>query len=174
MKTLDIEKVESNSVESFLIEPHLGISKDQSSKIKVELEKVLANSYGLMNLSQMVHWNVRGLHFLHVHEFTEHQYNELFEAVDEIAERIRALGFLVPGNTSWISNKSEVTEISEEASMQEMMKCLLDGHRVLIKQSKKLQKVANDCNDEATVDLAVRRILFHEKTAWMLRSLLSK
>ena len=153
---------------------NIGIEKEQRQKLVQGLSKLLADSYLLYIKTHAFHWNVKGPMFNTLHLMFEEQYNELFAAVDEIAERIRALGFPAPGSYKSFSKLSSLTESEGELSANEMIKELLEGQETVIRVSRELISVANEAADEVSADLATTRMKQHEKVAWMLRSLLAQ
>ena len=152
----------------------IGISEEKRKEISKSLCKVLADSYTLYLKTHNYHWNVTGPMFQTLHTMFETQYNELALAVDAIAERIRALGEKAPGSYQEFSKLSSVEEETGNPSAQKMIENLVRGNETIIKTAKSCFPIASDGNDEATADLLTQRIQIHEKTAWMLRSLLEK
>ncbi|OAI49064.1 DNA starvation/stationary phase protection protein [Gammaproteobacteria bacterium SCGC AG-212-F23] len=142
----------------------------QYQKVADELTHLLADSYVLYLKTQNFHWNVTGPLFPSLHLMFESQYKELAEAVDEIAERIRALGSFAPASFSEFSKLSSIKEERKILSAEEMLKTLLKDHEALIGHMESMFKKAESANDQATMDLLIERIRAHEKTAWMLRS----
>ncbi|MFZ6051650.1 Dps family protein [Halocola ammonii] len=172
MKSTTISDLNVTSLDRTQIKPQTGISDEEREKISEGLKKILANSYALMLKTQNYHWNVRGHLFKPVHELTEAQYEDLFQAIDVIAERIRALGVLAPGSFEKYSNLSVLDKNNEEYSGEEMIADLVKGHETVIKITRDLIPLAADTVDEATVDMLTERLEFHEKNSWMLRSFL--
>ncbi|MAY83049.1 MAG: DNA starvation/stationary phase protection protein [Flavobacteriales bacterium] len=152
----------------------IGISEADRKIISNGLSKVLADSYCLMIMMHNYHWNVKGMNFRQIHLLTEEQYTELFQAVDVIAERIRALGFLAPGSMSEFQSLSSLKEPDSKGTDSQMIADLIQAHEHIAKNSRTLIAKAEDVNDEATADLLTARIELHEKSAWMLRSMLEK
>ena len=152
----------------------IGIDKEHRKKLAQGLSKLLADSYLLYIKTHAFHWNVKGPMFNTLHLMFEEQYKELFVAVDEIAERIRALGFPAPGSYKNFSELSSLSETEGELSANEMIKELLDGQEMVIRVSRELISLANEVSDEVSADLATSRMKQHEKVAWMLRSLLEQ
>jgi starvation-inducible DNA-binding protein len=136
------------------------------------LRQVLADSYALMGQTHICHWNVVGPGFFALHNAFEEQYTELFTAVDEIAERIRALGAFAPGGLSQLADIAAMKEIGEKASASEMVKHLAALHAKLIKDAGVARDLAGDSNDKETEDMMISRIEVHQKTLWMLESYL--
>ena len=164
----------SKEIEKKMVNPELGLDRSACRVVADEIESLLADSYMLMVKTQNYHWNVIGNAFVTVHNFTENQYNDLFKAVDIIAERVRILGFKVKGTINDFIIKSTVGTPSNELSLTEMIADLLGSHQLLIKTCRKVIKTAAEYSDEGTVDLATERLQYHEKTAWLLRSCLEK
>ncbi len=156
------------------MEVNIGINENNRKKLAQGLSKVLAESYLLYIKTHAFHWNVKGPLFNTLHLMFEEQYNELFAAVDEIAERIRALGCPAPGSYKSFFKLSSLKESEEDLDANGMIKELLEGQETLIRTLRELIQTANQANDEATADLGTARIKQHEKVAWMLRSLLEK
>lgn len=136
------------------------------------LRQVVADSYALMGQTHICHWNVRGSGFFALHQAFEVQYTELFTAVDEIAERIRALGALAPGGLGNLAKIAGIKEIEEDAGDKKMVKHLADANRKLVKDLAKARDLAGKHNDPQTEDLMIARIQVHEKAIWMLDSYL--
>ena len=153
---------------------NIGIKEQDRKNLAQGLSKVLADSYLLYLKTHAFHWNVEGPMFNTLHLMFEEQYNELFTAVDEIAERIRALGYPAPGSYKSFSKLSSIKESEDSLSANEMIKELLEGQETVIRTLRDLIAVANTAQDESTADLATARMKQHEKVAWMLRSLLEK
>ncbi len=133
---------------------------------------MVAETYALIGQSHLCHWNVKGPGFFALHAAFEEQYNELFMAVDEIAERIRALGALAPGGLGNLATMAGFKEIAEDASAEVMVQSLHDQHIKVIQTLKSVRDAAADAGDNETEDLMIARTQAHEKTAWMLKSYL--
>ena len=138
------------------------------------LRLVVADTYALMGQTHLCHWNVRGPSFFSLHSAFDEQYNELFIAVDEIAERIRAKGALAPGGLSNLSEMAGIEEIGEDSNARDMVRHLVAGHEKLLSDLKTARNTAADAGDSETEDLMIARIQVHEKTAWMLKSYLDE
>jgi starvation-inducible DNA-binding protein len=149
-------------------------STNGSSPVVPALRQVLADSYALMGQTHLCHWNVRGPSFFSLHDAFEEQYTELFEAIDVIAERIRALGDLAPGGLRNLAEVAGVAEIEEDASPEKMVRHLLELNEHLVANLIKARDAAADTGDTQSEDLMIGRILSHEKTIWMLRSFLDR
>lgn len=131
------------------------------------LSTLLADTYLLYLNTQNVHWNVEGPHFFAIHAATEKQYQELALTVDEIAERIRALGAKSPATLTSFHKISEVKELPQDLDMMQMVRHLLDNHRQIINT---IKKAFEEDLDKGTEDLFIERLEYHEKTAWMFQS----
>ena len=136
------------------------------------LRLVVADCYALIGQTHLCHWNVRGPSFFSLHQAFEEQYNELFQAVDEIAEHIRAKDALAPGGLSKLAEMSGIEEIPEDASAKEMVSSLIRANEKLLKDLKATRDGAAEEEDSETEDLMIARIQVHEKTVWMLKSYL--
>jgi starvation-inducible DNA-binding protein len=149
-----------------------GISETDRKSVVSGLERLLADTYMLYLKTLFFHWNVTGPMFQPLHDVFEGQYQELLTAADEIAERIRSLGYPAPGT---FREFNRLTSIQEESSVPEamsMIKLLVDGHETVIRTAREMVTVCDKAQDIATDDLITRRTESHEKTAWMLRSFL--
>lgn len=152
----------------------IGIKKADRARIAEGLSKLLADTYTLYLKTHNFHWNVTGPMFQTLHLMFETQYNELALAVDLIAERIRALGFPAPGTYSEYARLSSIKERPGVPKAEEMIRLLVDGQEAVVRTARSIFPAAEAASDEATADLLTQRIQLHEKTAWMLRSLLEK
>jgi starvation-inducible DNA-binding protein len=153
-----------------MMEINIGISEENRKAIAGELSKVLADSYMLYLKTHNYHWNVTGELFHSLHEQFEGQYIELADAIDEIAERIRALGYRAPGTFKEFNELTSIEEDTEEPEALEMVRRLALGNEQVLRTARQALKPANNGEDEATVDLITQRLDVHSKTAWMLRS----
>lgn len=151
---------------------NIGIPENDRTEIVKGLSKVLADTYTLYLKTHNFHWNVTGPMFQTLHLMFEGQYNEMALAVDAIAERIRSLGHFAPGSYRQYAELSSVKEADGVPEAKDMIKQLVEGHETVIRTAREVFPVAEKGNDEATVDLLTQRIQLHEKTAWMLRSLI--
>ncbi len=152
----------------------IGINEKDRAEIANELSKLLADTYSLYLKTHNFHWNVTGPMFQTLHLMFETQYNELALAVDLVAERIRSLGFPAPGTYSEFARLSSIRETSGAPKAEEMIQLLVEGQETIVRTARSVFPVAEKASDEATADLLTQRIQLHEKTAWMLRSLLEK
>lgn len=157
-----------------VIVPKIGLDDKVREEIAEGLSRILANSYALMLKTQNYHWNITGPLFISIHEFTEEQYRELFEAVDVLAERIRSLGLKSPGAFSEFKKLSSIPEPNSSLSDMEMLQDLTDSNEEIVRNARDVIKLASDNNDEGTADLLISRLEVHEKNAWMLRSFLQQ
>ena len=132
------------------------------------LEKVLADSYVLMLKTQNYHWNVVGDNFKSLHEMFQLQYEELFGAIDELAERIRSLGSKVDGTFDHFKKYSDIKSGNKDFSAQEMIKDLISDHEIIVNQLHKSIKISQQEGDESSADIFIQRAKAHEKTIWML------
>ncbi len=154
------------------IEIDIGIDGKQRRKIVTGLEHLLADTYTLYLKTHGFHWNVEGPMFNTLHQMFMTQYTELWNAMDLIAERIRSLGFPAPATGSLFAKLSSVEETEGVPGAMDMVATLMKGHEAVARTARKAFAPAEKANDEATADLLTQRLQIHEKTAWMLRSLL--
>lgn len=151
----------------------IGISESQRKEIASGLSRFLADTYTLYLKTHHYHWNVTGPMFQTLHLMFETHYNEMWTAVDIIAERIRSLGFPAPGSYSEFSKLTSIKEESGVPKAEDMVKDLVAGHEAVIRTARSLFPSAEKAQDQSTIDLLTQRMQIHEKTAWMLRSLIS-
>lgn len=152
----------------------IGIPEENRKKTADGLSRLLADSYILYLKTHNFHWNVEGPMFNTLHLMFMEQYTELWNALDLIAERIRALGNYAPGSYKVFAELSSIPEASGKVQAMTMIQQLLEGHEAVAKTARSVFPIAEDGNDEATLDLLTQRLQVHEKTAWMLRSMLSE
>ena len=151
----------------------IGIEENKRVEIAKNLSKLLAETYTLYLKTHKYHWNVTGPQFQTLHTMFEEHYTALALAVDEIAERIRVMGVKAPGSYKEFSELSEVTEdTTSDTNAQSMIENLLADHEQVVRTSKGILNVLDGANDEGTSSLLGARIEYHEKTAWMLKSLI--
>ncbi len=150
----------------------IGIPEPQRKEIATGLSQLLADTYTLYLKTHNYHWNVTGPMFTTLHTMFEAQYQELALAVDEIAERIRALGIFAPGSYSRFQELARIDEKTRVPSAQEMIQQLVLGQETVVRTAREIFPVIEEAQDEPTADLLTNRMQTHEKTAWMLRSLL--
>ena len=151
----------------------IGLAQDDLTRITEGLSKLLADSYTLYLKTHNYHWNVTGPMFQTLHLMFETQYNELALAVDEIAERIRTLGAPAPGSYRAFAALSSIPEDDSVPAAEEMIRRLVDGNEAVVRTARSLLPIAEGAGDAPTADLATQRMQAHEKTAWMLRSMLA-
>ena len=150
----------------------IGIPEAQRSRIADGLGKVLADTTVLYAKTHGFHWNVTGPMFNTLHLMFMEQYTELWNSLDELAERIRALGKPAPFGAATYTHLSTIPETTGIPHAMEMVKELVSGHEAVARTAREAFAVAEEANDQPTADLLTQRLQFHEKTAWMLRSLL--
>ena len=154
------------------MEIDIGINKKDREKIAQGLSRLLADTYTLYLTTHNFHWNVTGPMFNTLHLMFEQQYNELALAVDLIAERIRALGFPAPGTYSEFAELASLKEPKGVPAAADMIKQLVVGQETVVRTARSILPLVDKASDEPTADLLTQRMQVHEKTAWMLRSLL--
>ncbi|HEY5813164.1 MAG TPA: DNA starvation/stationary phase protection protein [Terrimicrobiaceae bacterium] len=148
-------------------------TKQKASAVIEGLQTFLADSYALMAQTHLAHWNVEGPNFFQLHAAFQKQYEDLFEAVDEIAERLRALDFLANGGLKTLAGGSRIEELAVEATpAKDFVAHLVDCQEILLGDAHALREAAGAANDLETQDLVIGRIRVHEKTLWMLKSFL--
>jgi len=150
----------------------IGIKREDRKTITTGLSRLLADSYTLYLMTHNFHWNVKGPMFNTLHLMFETQYNELALAVDVIAERIRALGEPAPGTYAAFAELTRIEEPVGVPDATSMIRALVKGQEAVVKTARELMPVVDAASDEPTADLLTQRMQVHEKTAWMLRSLL--
>ena len=150
----------------------IGISEEGRTKVAEGLSRMLADSYTLYLQTHKFHWNVTGPMFQTLHLMFETQYTELAQAVDLIAERIRALGSFAPGSYAEFAKLASIKEVDGVPRAEEMIRLLVSGQEAVVRTARAVFPIAEQAGDQATVDLLTQRMQLHEKTAWMLRSLL--
>lgn len=148
-------------------------SKKESSAVASGLKTLLADSYALMGQTHLAHWNVQGPNFFQLHAAFQTQYEELFIAIDEVAEHLRTLDVLAPGGLKTLAAQSSVEELTVEATpAKDFVAHLIEGHETLLSGAVKLRDAAGEAEDLETEDLTIERIRVHRKTLWMLKSFL--
>ncbi len=150
----------------------IGIPADQRQAIAAGLGRLLADSYVLYGKTHGFHWNVTGPMFNTLHLMFMDQYTELWNALDVIAERIRALGHPAPFGGAAFAALASIPETQGVPPALEMVKELVMGHEAVARTARGVFELADAANDQPTADLITQRLQIHEKTAWMLRSLL--
>ncbi len=152
----------------------IGINETDRSAIADGLARLLADSYTLYLKTHNFHWNVTGPMFSTLHTLFEAHYTELAAAVDEIAERIRALGFPAPGSYQQFAELSSIKEETGVPTARQMIAQLVSGQETIVRTAREVAPTAADAGDEPSADLLTQRMQVHEKNAWMLRSLLEE
>ena len=151
---------------------NIGISEQHRQQVADRLKVLLADSYTLYLQTHNFHWNITGPQFRDLHLMFEEHYTELATAVDEIAERIRTLGVFAPGTYREFSELSNIKETDSVPSSEEMVAILAKGHEQVVRTCREVLSAAQEAEDESSAALVGDRMALHEKTAWMLRSLL--
>ena len=152
---------------------HIGIGEKDRAAIAKGLSHLLADTYTLYLTTHNFHWNVTGPMFNTLHAMFMQQYTELWNAVDPIAERIRALGHSAPGSYGQFGKLASVPDAPPAPPKAlEMVRILVQGHEAVARTARELFPLVDQANDQPTADLLTQRLDIHEKTAWMLRSLL--
>jgi len=152
---------------------HIGISDKDRGAIAAGLSRLLADTYTLYLTTHNFHWNVTGPMFNTLHAMFMAQYTELWNAVDPIAERIRALGHPAPGSYAQFGQLASIKDApGTPPRAMDMVRILVEGHEAVARTARGIFPLADSANDEPTADLLTQRLAVHEQTAWMLRSLL--
>ena len=152
----------------------IGIPEDQRKQIAAGLSALLADSYTLYLMTHNFHWNVTGTQFNSLHTMFMDQYTEQWNALDIIAERIRALGFPAPGTYKEFVKLASIKEVEGVPKATDMVRHLVAAQEATARTARKLFDLVDEANDQPTADVLTQRIDVHEKTAWMLRSLLEE
>jgi starvation-inducible DNA-binding protein len=153
----------------------IGINEKQRGAIADGLSRLLADTYTLYLTTHNFHWNVTGPMFNTLHDMFMVQYTELWTAVDPIAERIRSLGHPAPGSYAQFKALSSIDDVpATPPKALEMVRILVQGHEAVARTARQVFPTADEANDQPTADLLTQRMDIHEKTAWMLRSLLEE
>ncbi|EDX70612.1 Dps family protein [Coleofasciculus chthonoplastes] len=151
---------------------NIGISEQDRKEIAEGLSRLLADTYTLYLKTHYFHWNVTGPMFHSLHNMFETEYTELAVAVDDIAERIRTIGYPAPGSYSEFAELSSIPETRGVPEATEMVRLLVEANEAVVRTAREAFPAAERANDESSVDLLTERMRTHEKTAWMLRSML--
>lgn len=152
----------------------IGISEGDRANIVEGLSRLLADSYTLYLMTHNFHWNVKGPQFNSLHVMFMAQYTEQWNALDVIAERIRALGFPAPGTYKEFVKLTSIEEVEGVPKAEEMVRFLVNAHETVARTARAIFKIADEANDQPSADVLTQRLEVHEKTAWMLRSLLEE
>ncbi|HXF45563.1 MAG TPA: Dps family protein [Burkholderiaceae bacterium] len=150
----------------------IGIPEKDRAKIADGLSRVLADTFALYLKTHNFHWNVEGPMFNTLHQMFQEQYTELWNALDAVAERIRSLGHPAPGGFKAFGKLTSIEDTDDVPEAMAMVRELVKGHEAVARTVREVSPAAEKGNDQATVDLLTQRLQVHEKTAWMLRSLL--
>ncbi len=154
---------------------NIGIAEADRTVIAQGLSRLLADTYTLYLTTHNFHWNVTGPMFNTLHDMFMLQYTELWNAVDLVAERIRALGHVAPGSYKAFGKLASVPDAPDQPpKAMEMVSVLVKGHEAVARTAREMAPAADNAGDEATLDILTQRLNYHEKTAWMLRSLLEE
>lgn len=153
-------------------ELHNGVDRDDRQELSQHLSTALADTYMLYVKTQAFHWNIVGPMFYSVHKLTEEQYEDMAEAIDTIAERIRALGFVAPGSFKQYGEMSSIKEETGVPNAEEMIKQLVEGNEICARKLRKASEAADEVKDIRTADLLTERVGQHEENVWMLSSLI--
>ncbi|MDX5408537.1 MAG: DNA starvation/stationary phase protection protein [Chromatiaceae bacterium] len=152
--------------------PNIGISAEHRKEIAHGLSKLLADSYTLYLMTHNFHWNVTGPQFNGLHNMFMEQYTEQWNALDDIAERIRALGHPAPGTYKEFAKLASFAEVEGVPPANDMLKHLVKAQEATARTARSLYELVEEANDQPTADILTQRLNVHEKTAWMLRSML--
>ncbi|MFP4124374.1 Dps family protein [Coleofasciculus sp.] len=152
---------------------NIGISEQDRKEIAEGLSRLLADTYTLYLKTHYFHWNVTGPMFHSLHNMFETEYTELAVAVDDIAERIRTIGYPAPGSYSEFAELSSIPETRGVPEASEMVRLLVEANEAVVRTARDAFPAAERANDESSIDLLTERMRTHEKTAWMLRSMLN-
>jgi starvation-inducible DNA-binding protein len=156
------------------MEINTGIAPSQRAAIAQGLSRLLADTYVVYLKTHSFHWNVEGPMFQTLHQMFMEQYTETWNAIDLIAERIRSLGEYAPGTYKEYSRLASIRETEGVPSAEDMVRLLIEGQEAIVRTARSVLPLAEEANDQPTLDLLTQRMQVHEKNAWMLRSLLKK
>ena len=149
---------------------NIGITDANRSASAQAISRLMADTYTLYLKTHGYHWNVEGPHFQQLHLQFMEQYTEMWTAVDELAERIRALGHFAPASYAEMAKLSSIKEEDGRPDWKDMVKNLAQGHEQVAKTAREVLRAAEEAGDDATSDVVAPRVTLHEKTAWMLRA----
>lgn len=151
---------------------NIGLSENARTSVAEALSGVLADTFALYTKTHGFHWNVTGPQFQTLHALFEEQYRDLWDALDEIAERIRALGVFAPGDPASLTERAKIEAApSTPPAGEEMTRILLADHEAIAKRLRDAIEIADEADDDVSEDLLIGRLETHDKTAWMLRSM---
>mgnify|MGYP001329998862 FL=1 len=145
----------------------------RAASLTNSLNQVLADSYALLSLTHLAHWNVEGPGFFALHTAFQTQYEELFVAIDEIAERIRALDAYAIGGLGTLAQAAKMKEFASPLAQDDYVRALIAANEKLVSDAARARDVAGKANDAESQDLMIARITLHQKTIWMLKSFLN-
>ncbi|MEM9080583.1 MAG: DNA starvation/stationary phase protection protein [Verrucomicrobiota bacterium] len=145
-------------------------STETASAITTALETLLADSYALMAQTHLAHWNVEGTDFFQLHTAFQGQYEELFSAIDDIAEHLRTLEAYAPGGLTMLAGLSKIGQMERKLPAKDYVANLIDYHELLVANAKEGRQISGDAGDTETEDLFIERLRVHQKTLWMLKS----
>ena len=144
----------------------------RDTRLTDALNLVLADSYALMALTHLAHWNVEGSDFFALHTAFQEQYENLFEAIDEVAERVRAFDAFAIGGLSTLAKAAQIEEFKAPLPQKDYVAALIVGHEKLVDDALRARDIAGEAEELQTQDLMIKRLQWHEKTLWMLKSYL--
>jgi len=149
---------------------NIGITPEARENSAEAVSRLMADTYTLYLKTHGYHWNVEGPHFQQLHMQFMEQYTEMWTAVDDLAERVRALGHFAPSSYAAMAKLSSIHEEDGRPDWQTMVKNLAKGHEQVAKTAREVLRIAEEAGDDATADVVAPRVTLHEKTAWMLRA----
>ena len=152
------------------LSPDSPVSTDKRREIAEQVSNILADEYRLFVNTQGLHWNVEGPLFYSLHKLTEEQYRELFESIDELAERIRALGLPAPQSFKEFAERSVLSDLPRDASLNARIEQLIGDYERAVRRATLVVELAETCGDIKTADLLTDRVGTYEENAWMLRA----
>jgi starvation-inducible DNA-binding protein len=158
-------------IKSHIEHPDLGI--DGRKRLAERLADIVADTYVLLVKTQGYHWNVVGPLFVSLHKLTEEQYEDLFAAGDELAERIRTLGYPAPASLRAMIKDSRISEAKGNPTAEEMVENLVADHETLVRHLREITELADESHDQGTADMLTERLKAHEKAVWMLRAIVA-
>jgi starvation-inducible DNA-binding protein len=158
-------------IKSHIEHPDLGI--DGRKRLAERLADIVADTYVLLVKTQGYHWNVVGPLFVSLHKLTEEQYEDLFAAGDELAERIRTLGYPAPASLRAMIKDSRISEAKGNPTAEEMVENLVADHETLVRHLREITELAEESHDQGTADMLTERLKAHEKAIWMLRAIVA-
>ncbi|MEQ8734569.1 MAG: Dps family protein [Rhodospirillaceae bacterium] len=157
-----------------VVETKTGIAPTDQTRLANGLSGLLSDTYTLMIKTHGYHWNVVGPMFRTVHLMTEEHYEDLFQAADDLAERIRSLGHPAPASFTDMAALTVIEEEKGSPTAQQIIETLVDDHEKIVRRLRETAEIAGDLKDSVTADMLTERMQFHEKAVWMLRSTLAE